>query len=426
MSVAADHRVLQPDATVSGRPLTKKQQIFDFLKASDVHLSPSIIALRTRISIGTVKSALRRMAQANEVLQDETGYFVAKNEFEQQLLKRLYIDGQRESLPKVHDIHLVFKVENLKQVLSRPELAEDLRSSFRNIMVDRGPDHTEQLNDLIPGCTDVPSLSLADLREQVLNPRSSSSVHQLWKGSIRSWHRIKDIKGGFQEVISFESWKLIVQIYTNTGTIKVIFSNSSHPFDAIGVRTAISETNGVFKARTGIQFTELAPIFYIEKIHIGSDVLKDREFSGAARFSCTIKQFDGWLFRTYEKVLGGQLYVRMEECREGGNFVDDHINALMAVVEGQTTPTHADLMIHDHEKRLKAAEGEIDRLDREQCKEKAFREAIVDSGILASNSQGGNPFRKHPTNIGDKKEIVRDESSFVCQSINGPICKGKE
>ena len=71
------------------------------------------------------------------------------------------------------------------------------------------------------------------------------------------------------------------------------------------------------------------------------------EFSGVARTCCTIKQFDGYLLRTYEKILGNQLYVRNEACQEGGSYEDNEINSLLTAVDRQLVPTHTELVVHD-------------------------------------------------------------------------------
>lgn len=317
------------------------------LRASDVHLSPKIIALRTGGNYNTIKSALRRLAHSGQVQCDETGYFLLWKEFELLLNARLKIDGQEECLPRVHDLHLTFKTENIGKVLRQQDRFEELRSSFAHEVQDRGPDSSNGVNFQISSCTEIPSLSLAHLQETFLNPHCPSSLHQLWKNSTKLGSSTVKLKGGFQETIAFQDWKFIVKIYERTGTVKVIFSNFKHPFDAIGLRSALSEVNGVLKARTGVPFLDIAALFYIEKIHIGSDVLKDMEFSGVARTCCTLKQFDGWLFRTYEKVLGNQLYVRTEACQEGGCYEGNQINTLLQVVDRSVTPTPTDLAIYD-------------------------------------------------------------------------------
>ncbi len=216
---------------------------------------------------------------------------------------------------------------------------------------------------------------------------------------------IKNIKGGFQETIIFETWKLIVQFFETTGTIKVIFSNSQHPFDAIGLRNALHATDAVFAVKTGIHFFDIAAFFYIEKIHVGSDILKEREFSGVSRFNCTINQFDNFIFRIYEKVLGGQLYVRVEECHEGGTFKNDQINSLLSLVERQVTPTHNDLMIYELNDRVGTVEKDVTCLYGNCSKLKRQFAQIVDSDSFSSSSQNGNPFKTHSIKKKEGQEV---------------------
>lgn len=413
MAAGLDRPVLQQDATGTAPPLRAEDRILRLLQASDFPLLPKIIAVRSRTNHNTARSTLRRLAQAGKVHCDKKGYFIIRNEFEQILDVKLKIDGQRECLPRVHDIHLTFKTENLRKALCQQDKFEELRSSFIKHVQDRGPDSSEAHKSLIPSCKEIASLPLCHLREVVLDPKNPNSIHQLWKRSTTLGSSVKKIKGGFQETIPFESWKLIIQIYERTGTIKVILSNSQHPFDAIGLRSAISEVNGVFKAKTGLPFLDIAALFYIEKIHVGSDVLEDAEFSGIARTCCTVKQFEGWLFRTYEKVLGGQLYIRNEVCQEGGSYEDNQVNTLLPALDRQLVPTPSDLIVYDIVRWKDTAEVRISHLERRDIKQREFNEGIIETGILSSSSPAGNPFRVKP-----KEKEEKHESSFVRQSID--------
>jgi hypothetical protein len=313
----------------------------------------------------------------------------------------------------VHDIHLTFKTENIRKALCQQDKFEELRSFFIKDVQDRGPDPSEVNKSLIPSCKEIACLSLCHLREVVLDPNNPNSIHQLWKRSTMLGSSMKKIKGGFQETIPFEGWKLIVQIYERTGTMKVILSNSQHPFDAIGLRSAIAEINGVFKAKTSVSFLEIAALFYIEKIHVGSDILKDAEFSGVARTCCTVKQFESWLFRTYEKVLGSQLYVRSEVCQEGGNYEDNQVNTLLPALDRQLVPTPNNLIVYGIVRWKDTAEVRISHLEQRGIKQREFNEGIIETGILSSSSPAGNPFRIKPKGMEEN-----NESSFVRQSID--------
>ena len=270
--------------------------------------------------------------------RDVTGYTLPVTSFEQQMSKDLGISMQKASLPKIHDIHLIFKPENIKEAHKCIE-TQGLFSKMEYVENGRGPDSEELHNPLIPsyqnkGSPSKHRLDLSDFLSKIFNPLDPSSIYQIWREDAR---KTLKINGGFQETFSLNDYLIIVQLF-GTGTIKVIISNSEHPFGASELRQALSSIDALFVARTGVSFLDISSFFYFEKVHIGSDVMAEREFSGTTRLNCTIQQFDGWLYRTYEKILGDELYIRQEACLESGSIKDNNVNSMLAMLQGGITP----------------------------------------------------------------------------------------
>jgi len=253
----------------------------------------------------TVRSACRRLARRYAIVRNEEGYELPLDAFESELERQFHYNGQKDSLPRFHDIHLIFKPENIEKAMSKQ--GRSLRT--------------------------IPCLSDGG---RVISKRWKASKR--WRTPNARW---KPLKGGLQGRFDFDTHIVTVQVYTN-GTVKVIMSNSEHPFDVIGLRECLAAVDGLFLSRTGFRFLGVSGIsdfFYFEKVHFSTDILGDSELSGASRCNCTVRQFDGWLYRIYEKHLGDKLFLRSEKCLEKGNFEDHDFNSMLALMECVITPS---------------------------------------------------------------------------------------
>ena len=326
------------DSSKGTRADTAENKILRYLEKCEIAQLPKIISLRTGINLNTAKVTLSRMYHRRLLDRDVTGYTLPVTSFEQQMSKELNISLQKASLPKVHDIHLIFKPENVREAHKCVE-TQGLFFKMEYLNETQGPDSDELHNPLIPGFQNTPSLpkrrlDLSDFLSKIFNPLDPSSLYQIWKEDAG---KTSVISGGFQEVFSLGDYSIIVQLF-GTGTLKVIISNSEHPFGAPELRQALSQIDALFVARTGVSFLDISSFFYFEKVHVGSDVMAEREFSGITRLNCTVQQFDGWLYRTYEKILGDELYIRQEACLESGSIKDTGVNAMLSMIQGGITP----------------------------------------------------------------------------------------
>lgn len=329
-------------------------------------ISPKQISFEVGLNHDSCKTAVRRLARKSLIMRTPVGYVLPKSGFEEDLEKQILFDGQKHSLPKVHDIHITFKPENLRKALARPELwhrgvhvtyepviespnsdrgpaGSDLaanagkRSRRRPSMRDRGPASSEFQSPYMRSCTTIARLSKEKHHlERQFDPKDEMGFYRLWRTKGGPY---QEIKGGYQEPLDFGTHKIFIQLY-RTGTIKVVISNSEHPFDVNQWREALFAIDGLFLSKTGVRFWDISNFFHVEKIHLNNDVVGDLEVSGASKLNCTIKQFDDWLYRVYEKVLGDELVIRTESCLERGNFQDHNLNAMIALLQGNVTPTH--------------------------------------------------------------------------------------
>ena len=224
------------------------------------------------------------------------GYILPVSAFEHELERALHIDGMEHSLPRIHDVHLVYKVENIQKasaVLGR-------------------------------SCRMEPCLSR--------HPRT------LWVYWNRRKGKVKPLNGGFQESFDFGTHRITFQLFAN-GTVSVAIANSRTPFDPIGLKVALAAVDAVFLLRTGLSFWGVSDLFYFEQAHFSNDIVSNFELSGASSLNCTIKQLDDWLYRVYEKVLGGQLLLRSEWCLVKGRYEDHNVNRMLALIQGVMVPT---------------------------------------------------------------------------------------
>lgn len=347
-----------PSSTTKGkapRERSAEDKILASLRASEIEISNKIIALRTGLPVGTVNPTLQRMKRKQMVVRGETGWKVPELSRDAILNKELMFDGTKASLPKVHDLHLTFKRENIRKAIrDRSEastLFRDVHYSLEDAPqeaseqgkgADRGPVREIYAKADIGSYKKIPSLSRpptpdfagSEFIEQFFNPFNPDGLYQRWTAGA---HKLKELKGGVQETFDFASYKIKFQLY-GTGTVKIIFANSEAPFGAPEFRAALQRLDGIFSARTGVRFLDIQSLFFIERCHFNNDISGQHEIAGAGRLCCTVQQFEDWLYRSYEKILGDELVVREEACLEHGNYEDHNLNAFLALMQGGTNP----------------------------------------------------------------------------------------
>jgi len=347
-------------------PRTGEQLVYDFIKAQQVPVGPAYIASRLRLNKSSTKVYCSRLAHKGKVMRTPTGYTIPVTTFEQSLEKQLLLDGQKHSLPKLHDIHLIFKPENIKVALKDPNLWQPTTQVIYE-REGRGPDEPELHHPYIDGYNGkgYPS-GLPDYLKRFFNTLDPDSIYQLWKVNRGNY---KEIKGGFQEQYDFKAYKLTFQLF-GTGTIKVMVAASEHPLDLQAWRETLASINSIFLSKTGIQFFDISNFFHFERLHAGNDLLAgSMDLAGITKLSCTVRQFDDWLYRTYEKVLGDELFVRSEYCLEKGTFKEhsfDAVNGMLALLQGGVTPTLVTAQLfktkHDSDELVKVVQREHNQI----------------------------------------------------------------
>jgi len=318
---------------------TGKQIVYDFIKAQSTPVGPKFVALRTHLKVSSVKVYCRRLIQEGKIVRTPVGYTLPVTSFEKDLEKRLMLDGQKHSLPKLHDIHLIFKPENIKLALKNPFIWHPTTNVFYDAP-ERGPDSKKlQSLDIHGDKTKAYPSGLPEYLARSFNTLDPDSIYQLWKVSKGNF---KEINGGFQEQFDFHTYRLTFQLF-GTGTIKVIIAASEHPLDLHQWRDTLTAINSLFLAKTGIEFFDISNFFHFERLHAGNDILAgSMDLAGATKLACTVRQFDDWLYRIYEKVLGDELFIRSEVCLENGNFAEHNLsayNGFLALMNGGVTPS---------------------------------------------------------------------------------------
>jgi hypothetical protein len=306
-------------------------------------MAPKEIAHNIGEKHGSVRVCIRRLYQRALVTKEGPNYSIPQRSFEKELSQRLLINGQKESLPLLHDIHLCYRPENIKKFAKNPERVADLFHKISYELEDSHPDGQELQNPYIHDNQKVPSLPQLSLTyiDDIFNPFHPNGIYQSWEPKKKN---SKKLSGGIQETFDFRTWKIIIMLY-GTGTIKIIFSNSEHPFDAPAFNSALQALDGIFQSRTGILFSDIQSLFHIEMCHFNSDVIGTTQISGATRLNCTVQELDGWLMRTYEKILGDELYIRNEMCLIDGNYDEHNLNGFLALVQGGLQPTMVNAQI---------------------------------------------------------------------------------
>jgi len=375
-----------------------REKALEYIRKSEIEVWPKIIAHHTGLNFNAVKSACLRMAHERLIVRTPVGYTTPDRSTEEALDKQLKIDGQVATLPKVHDIHMTFKRENVAKMLARPELWHGnvaVTYEFRDS--DRGPD-TPKMQHLLPNHVSGEQVtrdrgsaepkahhayirrratiaSLSDDKfhlDRIFDPKDPASIYQLWRvqGGI-----LKELKGGYQEELDFLTHKLVLQFY-RTGTIKVIIANSEHPFNAQQWQSAIQAIDGLYMSKTGVSFWDISNFFHLERLHLGNDVTGDQSFSGISRLCMTIQQFDGWLYRVYEKVLGKDNVIRTELCLDNGTIEDGSFKQAMAIFQAGVMPQHVGTGLFALMKDRKD-----DREDMRRLQDVSYREQSQVTGL---------------------------------------------
>ena len=379
-----------------------RKKTLEYIKKCEVEVSPKLVASHTDLNYNAVKSACLRMARERLVVRTPVGYTTPDRSAEEVLDKQLKIDGQVATLPKVHDIHMTFKRENVAKMLARPELwhgnvavTYELQNPDRGpetpkmqhlppnqlsgeqVTRDRGPAAAKVHHAYIRRRATIASLSDDKFHlDRIFDPKDPASIYQLWRvqGGI-----LKELKGGFQEELAFLTHKLILQFY-RTGTIKVIVANSEHPFNAQQWQSAIQAIDGLYMSKTGVSFWDISNFFHLERLHLGNDVVGDESFSGVSRFCMTIQQFDSWLYRVYEKVLGKDNVIRTELCLDTGTIEDGSFKQAMAIFNAGVMPQHVSTglfaLLKDRRDDREDMRRQQDEIYREQSQVKGLREAL--------------------------------------------------
>jgi hypothetical protein len=184
---------LQPDVTAGSKPLPLADRILRYLSMVSEPVDPKIIALRLKAKHSSVKGTLRRLAQKNLVMNEGVGYFIPRSRIEQELDEKTTSEVSKAALPKIHDIHLTFKKENIKTMLGQRSERPEIFSGVKYIDPNRGPD-TEKLQQLdIQGYKNTPSLPLTPLSpsaaseldphflERLFSSFDPMSLYQLWQ-----------------------------------------------------------------------------------------------------------------------------------------------------------------------------------------------------------------------------------------------------
>lgn len=379
-----------------------REKVLEYIKKSEIEVWPKVIAHHTGLNFNAVKSACLRMAHERLIVRTPVGYTTPDRSVEEALDKQLKIDGQAATLPKVHDVHMTYKDGNVAKMLARPELwhgnvvvTYELKDSDRGpeqsklqhlppnhptskrVTRDRGPAEPKVHHAYIRRRATIASLSDDKFHlERIFDPTDPASIYQIWRaqGGI-----LKELKGGYQEELDFLTHKLVLQFY-RTGTIKVIIANSEHPFNAQQWQSALQTIDGLYLSKTGVSFWDISNFFHLERIDLGNDVIGVERFSGVSRLCLTVQQFDKWLYRVYEKVLGPDHVIRTELCLNNGTIEDGSFHQAMALFQGGMIPQHVTTglwaLLKDRKDDSKDRRRQQDELYREEKQIKGLREAL--------------------------------------------------
>jgi hypothetical protein len=328
-------------------PPSLEGRILRFLNASETPQSPKTIALRINQKSSSVRCALRRLAQKNQVISEDGYYKIPTKDFEKNILTSMGFDSTEKTLPKVHDIHLKFDPKQLPKMLSQHNETNQLFNGVNYDYPDSIPDSSELQKEFIPNGKSIAPLSKPRLDsvfnnisdtsfiKRFFNPFESTSCYQLWTPIKKS---SRDISGGFQERFEMRTCRITFQLF-GTGTVMIQIKNSETPFNAFEFKQCLDTIDGIFLARTGVHFWDIASLFYMDQLHINNDTGTEYEYSGQSKLNCTVKQFDDFMMRVYEKTIGGQQYLRTELCIDKGNYEDHNLNAMLALIMGNVTPS---------------------------------------------------------------------------------------
>lgn len=319
---------------------TQGDRITSLLLAARRPLLPAEIAQKLGMKKNNCRAVLSKLAQKNVVIKRGEGYTLPRLEAEKIVESKIGIADRETALPKLHDIHLLFKPENIRKCLSQQKNLNTLFDGENDRDATNTGHGVAHQQPLIHGNETIASLSprpVPDPHDNMLasktisrlvNPLDGYHVSNVWPRD-----KTKDIKGGFQERFLIMNGLCTVTIQIRySGTIQIASGNSEYPFNSAEFVSFLNVLDGIFLARADISFREIAPFFYVDSVHINSDDdPSGKELSGASKLNITTNQLEEGLIRVYEKVLGGVPKVRTE-FQLKGNFEQHSLGNLEPIL----------------------------------------------------------------------------------------------
>ncbi len=318
---------------------TQGDQIISILFAARRPLLPCEIAQKIKLPKNHTRAVLSKLKQKNLVMKEGEGYTLPPLKAESILESKIGIIDHEKRLPKLHDIHLLFKIGNVCKCLSQQKNLNELfyedndsgktatgRKKADGKVLNHGNQNKASLSATVASKSfnDFPTPRIID---RLTNPLDDGFIAKGWPRA-----RTRDIKGGSQEKFKiFENCTVTIQIRHN-GTIQIASGNSKHPFDCAEFISFLNVLDGIFICRADISFRKIAPFFYIDSVHINTDDdPAGLELSGASKLNLTTNQFEEGLIRVYEKVLGGVPKIRTE-FQLNGNFEQHNLGNLSPIL----------------------------------------------------------------------------------------------
>lgn len=319
---------------------TQGDRIISLLLAARRPLLPAEIAQKLGMKKNVARANLSKLAQKNLVIKEGEGYTLPRLQAEKIVEQKIGIVDQEKALPKLHDIHLLFKPENIRKCLGQQK---NLNTLFMGA-TDRGATDTgkgvahqkvfSHGNETIASLSDPPAndarpaMLASKTISRLVNPLDDYHISHVWPRD-----RTRDIKGGFQERFLIMNGLASVTIQIRySGTIQIASGNSECPFNSAEFVSFLNVLDGIFIARAGISFREIAPFFFIDCVHINSDDdPAGHEYSGVSKLNITCNQLEEGLIRVYEKVMGGVPKVRTE-FQLKGNFEQHSLGNLEPIL----------------------------------------------------------------------------------------------
>lgn len=318
---------------------TQGERLISLLLAARRPLLNNEIALKLGIKKNQVRSIISRLVRKKLVIKDGDGYTLPKLKAENVLESKIGIIDREKRLPKLHNIHLLFKTENISKCLGQQKGLNTLfdeendRKVTASARGEKGRKGSTYGNETVASLSSpvAPNACNNLLASNIIN-RLTNPLDDYYIASVWPRARTRDIKGGFQEkFLIFTDCVVTIQLRHN-GTIQIASGNSEHPFTSAEFVSFLNVLDGIFLARADISFREIAPFFFVDSVHINSDDdPAGREMSGASKLNITTNQLEEGLIRIYEKVLGGIPKVRTE-FQLNGNYQQHSLGNLEPIL----------------------------------------------------------------------------------------------